>query len=276
MATRILLRRDTAANWNEANPVLGPGEAGYDSTTNQMRLGDGATAWLDLAPLTAPGGDGGGGGGIEEAPTDGQQYGRQDGGWTVISSDGGGGNPNPGTIRLIYRGTTYWPSSLADGDAYAHPDDSTLFLPNRDLDGFELGDFLDEFVKPGTTFLVTETADKNRWVHLEATGTPSTQSWGRNIPTNRIGGKFEIREGREVSMVIDLAHASATRIGAGTDPMVAELKQQLDHEREQRKLLEFQLRSVYSVLSKTAQNKLRGVFPEGGNEPEQVWDGGDC
>lgn len=286
MATRILLRRDTAAAWGEANPVLGPGEAGYDSTANQMRLGDGATAWLDLPPLTSPGGDGGGGGGIEEAPTDGQQYGRQNGGWTVISSDGGGGPVLPGTIRLLYKGTSYWPSTLAPGEAMAHPDDSTLFLPNVDLDGFELGDFLDEFVKPGTTFLITETADKNRWAHFEATGTPATQTWGRNIPTDRIGGKFAIREGNEVSMVIDLAHAAAVRIGAGTDSMSAvatelssavdQLKQQLEHEQEQRKLLEFQLRSVFSVMSKSAQTKLRGVFPENGNEPHQEWDGGDC
>lgn len=488
MATRILLRRDTAAAWNEANPVLGPGEAGYDSTANQMRLGDGATAWLDLTPLTSPDGDGGGGGGIEEAPTDGQQYGRQSGGWTVINSGGGGGpglalnwtysgtaffarpeigeiklhpdgtaiyisktnaagddittqvanevmagnlfslqvpartngdasDPNqyqqfsiqqnpvsqgdwwnvavariidansttpwvvgstsldmvvqmapstrtlltdpeeqpedlitdpelitawevykeaqgwadgyiptqadvnhffnevdhlqqaelrdirtrveslessgggggpslPGTINLIYKGTSYWPSSLAQGEAMAHPDDATLFLPNLDLNGFELADFLDEFVRPGTTFLITETGDKNRWAHLEATGTPVGQSWGCNIPTNRIGGKFEVRQDREISLVIDLAHAAQTRIGAGTDSMSAvatdlssavdQLKQQLQHEQEQRKLLEFQLRSVFSAMSKSAQTKLRGVFPENGNEPHQEWDGGDC
>ena len=89
----------------------------------------------------------------------------------------------------------------------ANPDDATLLLPTLDVSGFDLGTFLDEFVNAGTTFLITETADKNRWVHFEATGSPSTQTWGRNIPTTRIGGKFAIREDREVSMVIDLAHS---------------------------------------------------------------------
>ena len=53
MATRIQLRRDTAANWNEANPVLAYGEPGYNSTDRQIRVGDGDAAWLDLLPLGA-------------------------------------------------------------------------------------------------------------------------------------------------------------------------------------------------------------------------------
>jgi len=48
MTTRIKLRRDTAANWTSANPVLALGEAGYDTTNNQLRVGDGVTAWADL------------------------------------------------------------------------------------------------------------------------------------------------------------------------------------------------------------------------------------
>lgn len=48
MATRIEIRRDTAANWALANPVLALGEPGYDSTTNKLKIGDGATKWANL------------------------------------------------------------------------------------------------------------------------------------------------------------------------------------------------------------------------------------
>lgn len=56
MTTRIKLRRDTAANWNTANPVLALGEAGYDTTNNKIKVGDGTTAWQDLEYLAGSGG----------------------------------------------------------------------------------------------------------------------------------------------------------------------------------------------------------------------------
>ena len=48
MATRIKLRRDTAANWLEQNPILAQGETGFETDTRMMKLGDGATKWADL------------------------------------------------------------------------------------------------------------------------------------------------------------------------------------------------------------------------------------
>ena len=48
MAT-ILLRRDTAANWQSVNPVLAQGELGVETDTGKAKLGDGTTAWNDLA-----------------------------------------------------------------------------------------------------------------------------------------------------------------------------------------------------------------------------------
>ena len=148
----------------------------------------------------------------------------------ALESGGGGGGSGPdGPVRLIYRGTTYWPSSLAQGDAMAHPDDATLFLPTLDLNGFDLEAFLDEFVSAGTTFLITEVGDKNRWVHFEATGRPQNQTWGRNVPTTRIGGKFAIREDREVTMVIDLAHAGTFDQSRweGVEEMLSAMKRQI-------------------------------------------------
>jgi len=48
MANRIQYRRDTAANWTAANPVLALGEPGYETDTKRRKVGDGATAWNSL------------------------------------------------------------------------------------------------------------------------------------------------------------------------------------------------------------------------------------
>jgi len=49
MSIRIQLRRDTASNWNTANTVLAAGEPGVNTDTGQIKIGDGTTAWSDLA-----------------------------------------------------------------------------------------------------------------------------------------------------------------------------------------------------------------------------------
>jgi hypothetical protein len=51
MTTRIKLRRDTAANWTANDPVLALGEAGYDTTNNELRVGDGTTVWSLLSAV---------------------------------------------------------------------------------------------------------------------------------------------------------------------------------------------------------------------------------
>lgn len=48
MTTRIKLRRDTAANWFDANPILSAGEPGLETDTRQIKYGDGVTAWREL------------------------------------------------------------------------------------------------------------------------------------------------------------------------------------------------------------------------------------
>ena len=49
MGVRIRARRDTAANWNTANPTLADGERGYDKTSKRYKTGDGVTLWNALA-----------------------------------------------------------------------------------------------------------------------------------------------------------------------------------------------------------------------------------
>lgn len=49
MATKIQMRRDTAANWKKANPILMEGEMGIVlDDPKQYKVGDGVKAWNDL------------------------------------------------------------------------------------------------------------------------------------------------------------------------------------------------------------------------------------
>lgn len=48
MATRIQIRRDTAANWTSNNPTLARGEQGFETDTYKLKIGDGVTAWNAL------------------------------------------------------------------------------------------------------------------------------------------------------------------------------------------------------------------------------------
>ncbi len=49
---RMIQRRDTAANWSSANPVLEAGEFGYDTTNKVIKIGDGSTRWNALTAIT--------------------------------------------------------------------------------------------------------------------------------------------------------------------------------------------------------------------------------
>jgi hypothetical protein len=63
MATRIQLRRDTAANWAEFDPVLAEGEIAFDETAIELRIGNGTDPWSELPTF----GTGGGGGGAVDS-----------------------------------------------------------------------------------------------------------------------------------------------------------------------------------------------------------------
>jgi hypothetical protein len=54
MAQQILLRRDTAANWTSANPVLAQGEMALETDTRRYKIGDGMNAWNGLAYASFP------------------------------------------------------------------------------------------------------------------------------------------------------------------------------------------------------------------------------
>ena len=46
--TKILHRRDTAANWTSTNPTLAAGELGFETDTLKFKIGNGSSAWTAL------------------------------------------------------------------------------------------------------------------------------------------------------------------------------------------------------------------------------------
>jgi hypothetical protein len=50
-SVKFQLRRDTATNWSTNNTILLLGEPGFDSTNNQLRIGNGVTGWNSINQL---------------------------------------------------------------------------------------------------------------------------------------------------------------------------------------------------------------------------------
>lgn len=48
MSIKIIIRRDTAEQWSQINPVLALGELAYDETNKELKVDDGQTPWNDL------------------------------------------------------------------------------------------------------------------------------------------------------------------------------------------------------------------------------------
>ena len=56
MAIQIQTRRDTAANWTSNDPTLAEGEIGFETDTEQFKIGDGTTVWSSLNYFTVSSG----------------------------------------------------------------------------------------------------------------------------------------------------------------------------------------------------------------------------
>jgi hypothetical protein len=46
--TRIQLRRGTSSEWSSSNPILAPGEAGFETDTGKFKVGNGSSNWTAL------------------------------------------------------------------------------------------------------------------------------------------------------------------------------------------------------------------------------------
>lgn len=53
MATKIQIRRGTAAQWTSANPILLSGEQGLETDTGKVKIGDGSSTWNTLGYVYA-------------------------------------------------------------------------------------------------------------------------------------------------------------------------------------------------------------------------------
>lgn len=51
--TKIQWRRDTAAAWTAANPILNEGEAGFETNTGKVKIGNGTSTWTALPYMGA-------------------------------------------------------------------------------------------------------------------------------------------------------------------------------------------------------------------------------
>lgn len=45
---KVIIRRDTAANWTSANPILAAGEPGAETDTGKVKVGNGVSNWTSL------------------------------------------------------------------------------------------------------------------------------------------------------------------------------------------------------------------------------------
>lgn len=54
MSYLLQFRNDTAQAWNDANPILAAGEAGFDTTNLILKIGTGSTAWSSLQGISLP------------------------------------------------------------------------------------------------------------------------------------------------------------------------------------------------------------------------------
>jgi hypothetical protein len=113
MPYQIRIRRDSASNWQTYDPILGIGELGFDLTNNEVKVGDGTTAWTALTPIRASS-DAALISGIEIAagsPSDGDvlQYDSGTGKWTYAPMTGGPGGS--GTVTSV---TLTMPSAIFD------------------------------------------------------------------------------------------------------------------------------------------------------------------
>ena len=46
--TTFKVKRGTAARWEELNPILNPGEPGFEMDTFKLKIGNGSTPWKEL------------------------------------------------------------------------------------------------------------------------------------------------------------------------------------------------------------------------------------
>lgn len=250
MATRIQLRRDTAANWEDANPTLATGEAGYDLTNNQMRIGDGERNWKNLTPINAE---------VNlsvyatksalqqeaaaRAAADVQHSDDIDGLQMQIDAivpdddsaltarvddlterveeleeNGGGGNSGT-VLNWTFNGFNYF-TNPGPGNIIVHPDGIGIYVSKTNSDGTDItAEFLNEVVA-GNLFSLQvpartngETGDPNQYQQFSIQQNPVDQGSYWNVATQRIinaNSQNSWQDGIGLDMVVQVAPTTRT------------------------------------------------------------------
>jgi hypothetical protein len=138
--TVIQIRRDTAANWESVDPILASGEIGFDTTNNQIKIGNGTDEWTVLEYAS-----GSGGASVQVSATapedpeegnvwfnssEGNSYIYYDGFWVPISPAivGPAGEPGPAGEDGKYFVSVTAPSSPDEGDAWFNSETGRFYV----------------------------------------------------------------------------------------------------------------------------------------------------
>lgn len=137
MPTRLRMRAGTAAEWAAEDPVLALSEFGHVTDTDEIYVGDGATAWSALSPWTP------GGAGVSDlddltdvdltGQADGDFLSRVAGVWTPVDAPAGGSAPTFQGVRVKRSADVSIATSTASATSMAW--DTETF----DTDGFHEG-----------------------------------------------------------------------------------------------------------------------------------------
>jgi len=241
---KIKLRRDTAANWSSANPILALGEPGYDTTNNKIKVGNGTTAWNSLSYLTD---ESGGGAGIGSLKISGSTIGTVDesdpegwGDYDLVLNPGGEsaasiyipsvGNQGEGypiqisntqdptsAIQLFGRGGVQVATNTGEGQkVFEFRDDGNLTLPNggiirADEGNVEIGNITNFNVEAGgvvNIYTSTESETPHQWQFGD--------DGNLNLPE---GGDILDSEGNSV------LGGGTVSVGNGDDPSVQQVSE---------------------------------------------------
>jgi len=196
MVAQIQMRRDSAADWTAANPVLAEGEFGFETDTRKYKIGDGATAWNSLSYA------------VFDGFTVGRRY--QWDSASTADSDPGAGNlrPNNAAIASVTR----------------------LFFDNADYAGGTATAFLDGLYDGGETgnrgiLFIQSASDPDVYVEFQVTGSVVDGTGYRKVSVTYLSHVGTITDDDVV--VISFQKEGPTAAGDfkadGSVPMTADL-----------------------------------------------------
>lgn len=183
MAIRMQQRRGTEEQWTAANPVLAPGEIGFESDTNKFKIGNGVTPWENLDYFV-------GEGTLDDSLA----------GYVLASAIG----EADGVAALDANGKV--PAGQLDLDAYAtetYVDDAISNIPAPDLTGYAT----EEYVDTAVSALVDSAPEVLDTLNELATALNNDENFATTV-TNSIANKAS-SENPEFSVVGSFVYDTA-------------------------------------------------------------------